>query len=261
MAPEQVRGDKSVNASADLFALGCVLYKALTGRDAFAGAEIMEILARLLLENPPPVEDLVVDLPPRFAHLIGSLMSKDAASRLGDSAIACTELRAIRRGLENHDEAALAMRPDDVPAPAPRNSATAIVPRRGRRWPIAAGFAVSGRRGCRDRADRGGAPSCSETVYDGWNPFPGQRRDRVHCSRNSDSSAGAVTRRGSSTPRCRSASIADASRARGLCSRWSPGTTHRLACASPSAGRTAVVTLRSRARIATPGRALEGQGR
>ena len=118
MAPEQARGDKSVAASADLFALGCVLYKALTGRDAFAGQDVMEVLARLLLEDPTPVDELAPDVPPRLAHLIGSLMSKDPKQRLGDASIVCAEMRAIRSALAAHDTTQLAMRPDEVPTPA-----------------------------------------------------------------------------------------------------------------------------------------------
>ena len=117
MAPEQARGDKSVAASADLFALGCVLYKALTNRDAFGGQDVMEILARLLLEDPAPVEELAPDVPPRLAHLIGSLLSKDPKRRLGDAAIVSAEMRAIRAALAAHDTTELALRPDEVPTP------------------------------------------------------------------------------------------------------------------------------------------------
>ena len=124
MAPEQVRGDKTVNASADLFALGCVLYRAVSGKEAFGGVEVMEILARLLLEDPEPIENLISDLPPRFVHLINSLLSKDPARRLGDAAIVVTELRELRRALEARDDVALALRPDAVPTPGPANDAT-----------------------------------------------------------------------------------------------------------------------------------------
>ncbi len=124
MAPEQVRGHKTVNASADLFALGCVLYRAVSGKDAFGGVEVMEILARLLLEDPEPIDNLVSELPPRFVHLINSLLSKDPARRLGDAAIAAAELRELRRALETRDTDALALRPDTVPTPVPAGDAT-----------------------------------------------------------------------------------------------------------------------------------------
>jgi hypothetical protein len=165
MAPEQVRGEKSVNASADLFALGCVLYKSLTGRDAFEGAEVMEILARLLLEDPQPIDALVRDLPPRFAHLINSLLSKHQASRLGDAAIACAELRAIRRALEDGDTAALALRPAAVPMPAPIK--TAIASPSSRRGLVMAGVGVLVAGAIVMMLMRSSSASCTEDVRDG----------------------------------------------------------------------------------------------
>jgi serine/threonine protein kinase len=147
MAPEQARGEKTINASADLFALGCVLYRALAGRDAFEGAEVMEILARLLLEDPPPLAQLRPDVPPRFAHLVGSLLSKDAAKRLGDAAVARDELRSIRVALDATDVAALGLKPDQVPTPQLASPPTvrSSRPKRSKRWlAIAAGLAAVG---------------------------------------------------------------------------------------------------------------------
>jgi hypothetical protein len=118
MAPEQVRGEKTVDARADLFALGCVLYRALTGRAPFEGVEVMEILARLLLEQPPALEELVPDVPPRLVHLLGSMMAKDPARRLGDAKLAGSELRAIRDAVAGADESALELRPEMIPAPS-----------------------------------------------------------------------------------------------------------------------------------------------
>jgi hypothetical protein len=146
MAPEQVRGEKTVDHRADLFSLGCVLYKALTGRAAFDGAEVMEVLARLLLEQPQPIEDLVIDTPPRLAHLVGSLLVKDPAKRLGDAAIACRELRAIREAIHAKDTTSLELKPREVPTPSLSTADTiGDTPRtrqRRRLWPLVAGGLV-----------------------------------------------------------------------------------------------------------------------
>ena len=191
MAPEQVRGHKTINAAADLFALGCVLYRAVSGKDPFAGAEVMEILARLLLEDPEPIDHLVADLPPRFAHLLGSLLSKDPARRLGDASIAVAELREIRRALAARDAKALAHLPESVPTPVPASESTLSdgplslhrdYRRRRSWWLVAAGIVavasiatvivVLGRDGtavecsaartdvCEDRCNSGDAATC-----------------------------------------------------------------------------------------------------
>src|SRR5262249_12458140 len=63
MAPEQARGSLAVDARADVFSLGCVLYECLTGQPAFAGEHLMAVLAKILLEEARRVSDLREDTP------------------------------------------------------------------------------------------------------------------------------------------------------------------------------------------------------
>src|SRR5713101_7081957 len=51
MSPEQARG-KTVDKRTDLWALGCVLYELLTGKQAFHGEDITEILAAVVKSEP-----------------------------------------------------------------------------------------------------------------------------------------------------------------------------------------------------------------
>src|SRR5262249_47876967 len=51
MSPEQAKG-RAVDRRTDIFAFGCVLYEMLTGRPAFDGDDVAEILARVLEREP-----------------------------------------------------------------------------------------------------------------------------------------------------------------------------------------------------------------
>src|SRR5437588_578795 len=59
MAPEQVRGSKALDARADVYALGSVLFECLTGRAPFVGKNPVAVLTRVVLEEAPPLGSLL----------------------------------------------------------------------------------------------------------------------------------------------------------------------------------------------------------
>jgi len=89
MAPEQARGEKSLDARADVFSLGCVLFECLTGRPAFVGEHVMAVLAKVLLEEAPRARELRPDVPGALDSLIARMMAKDPNGRpIDGSAVA-----------------------------------------------------------------------------------------------------------------------------------------------------------------------------
>jgi serine/threonine protein kinase len=80
MAPEQARGEK-VDARSDLFSLGCVLYDLLTGTPPFQASNVLGVLTALATATPKPLGELVPDVPPALADLIGQLLAKDPKDR------------------------------------------------------------------------------------------------------------------------------------------------------------------------------------
>src|SRR5262249_55883061 len=81
MAPEQARGQRDADERADLFSLGCVLFKCLTGRAPFEGRHVVAVLTKVLLEEPPPVKTLRPEVPDALGALVARLLRKDAAHR------------------------------------------------------------------------------------------------------------------------------------------------------------------------------------
>ena len=51
MAPEQARGETEIDARADVFSLGCVLFECLTGQPPFTGPTAMAVLAKICLDE------------------------------------------------------------------------------------------------------------------------------------------------------------------------------------------------------------------
>jgi formylglycine-generating enzyme required for sulfatase activity len=90
MAPEQARGEK-VDYRCDLYSLGAVLYRMLTGELPFKGQNTMALLMALATEVPAPVAALNPAVPPAVAELVMQLLAKDAAAR-PSSARAVAEL-------------------------------------------------------------------------------------------------------------------------------------------------------------------------
>ncbi|HVJ91419.1 MAG TPA: protein kinase, partial [Labilithrix sp.] len=95
MAPEQARGTKLLDPRVDVFALGAVLFKCLTGVPAFAGDDEIAILAKMLFEAPPRVRALRKEVPPALDELLARMLSRDPLQRPADGGVVAAELAAL----------------------------------------------------------------------------------------------------------------------------------------------------------------------
>jgi len=94
MAPEQVRGD-TIDARADVYALGGLLFRCLTGRAPFGGAHAIAILAKVVMEAPPRIAEVRADVPSELDALIIRMLAKDPAKRPRDADQVRSELSSI----------------------------------------------------------------------------------------------------------------------------------------------------------------------
>jgi serine/threonine protein kinase/photosystem II stability/assembly factor-like uncharacterized protein len=95
MSPEQVRGDGTVGAPSDVYALGVMLYQMLGGALPFTGPAT-GVLAKHLYEEPPPLAQLAPELPEELAALTHRMLAKDPAARPSMAEVAAA-LRATAR--------------------------------------------------------------------------------------------------------------------------------------------------------------------
>jgi Tol biopolymer transport system component len=95
MSPEQARG-KSVDKRTDIWAFGCVLFELLTGKQAFHGEDITDILAAVVRAEPD-WQTLPAATPLKIRDLLRRCLQKDKAQRMqsaGDARIEIQEALA-----------------------------------------------------------------------------------------------------------------------------------------------------------------------
>jgi Tol biopolymer transport system component len=92
MSPEQARS-RSVDARADLWAFGCVLFETLTARRAFEGEDVTETIA-LIVKGEPDWSLLPAETPAVIRSLLRQCLQKQPKQRLGDA-------RSARLALED----------------------------------------------------------------------------------------------------------------------------------------------------------------
>jgi len=92
MAPEQCRGGADIDARADLYAVGCLLFELLTGRPPFVASGDGEVMAMHIYEPPPRLSNLAPHLPVELDALLAKLLTKDPADRIPSAAYALATL-------------------------------------------------------------------------------------------------------------------------------------------------------------------------
>src|SRR5512143_2355609 len=120
MSPEQVRGLPPDNRS-DLWALGVILYEALTGARAFAGENLAAMSRSVLNDQPPAPSRRTAAVPAQLDGIVEKLLRKDPALRYARAEDLLADLASCARAMGLASDAALgATETIAAAAPTPR---------------------------------------------------------------------------------------------------------------------------------------------
>jgi len=119
MAPEQAAGDPAIAPSADVYALGVMIYELLAGAHPFAGRRgYAEMMAAHVLELPPPLFQRRPDVPAAIAELVMRCLAKDPRERPRDGQALLSELDLLnaaslgaRRRIDTSSQPSVAVLP------------------------------------------------------------------------------------------------------------------------------------------------------
>lgn len=97
LAPEQLNGEP-VDARADVYALGLVLYEMLCGHLPFGGESDMAAAVARLTADPPPLSQLRPAVPPALSAAVGQALARDPTDRTPNARALRDAITPFRNG-------------------------------------------------------------------------------------------------------------------------------------------------------------------
>lgn len=133
LAPEQAVDSHAVDERADIYALGCTLFFALTGRPPFTEGTLVQRLLAHQTQAAPPISDFRDDCPAALVEILNKMMAKNADERYQTAAEVASQIAKFlvsdgnKAWAEEHVEVVASVRGvdrflTDTPLPANRSA-------------------------------------------------------------------------------------------------------------------------------------------
>jgi hypothetical protein len=81
MAPEQLEGAHKIGPPADIWAMGAILYRAITGHQVFSGPSLGAVIKAMALDEVRPMSELVEGVPPELEQVIHRCLERSIPDR------------------------------------------------------------------------------------------------------------------------------------------------------------------------------------
>lgn len=85
MAPEQIASSRDVDARADIYSLGAILYRLTSGKNPYEGESLMSVLASMAATPLVPLAS-IADVPAEFARIVERCLAQEPEARFGSVA-------------------------------------------------------------------------------------------------------------------------------------------------------------------------------
>jgi serine/threonine-protein kinase len=125
MSPEQALGEKTVDARADIYSLGCVVYEMLAGRPPFVGPTALSLVAQHVGAHAPSLAVVRNDLADRIVNSVARAMDKDPQARFptvtafADAMVSADSGKAVASTLSSAPRLSIAVLPMHNRSPDP----------------------------------------------------------------------------------------------------------------------------------------------
>jgi serine/threonine protein kinase/TolB-like protein/Flp pilus assembly protein TadD len=111
MSPEQARGVE-VDARSDIFSLGSLIYELVTGKAAFEGETVSDVIAEILKVEPAPPAEFAPEVHPEIERIIAKAMRKDRETRYQTAKDLLIDLQDFKKEAEFQAKLGAGIRPE-----------------------------------------------------------------------------------------------------------------------------------------------------
>jgi serine/threonine protein kinase len=111
MSPEQAEGrNKDIDSRTDIFAMGAIIYEMLTAKLAFYAPSVPTAMFKVCYEEPPPIIEMVPNLPTGLAEVLAKALKKDKEERYASARALGDDLERVYSGNQATFETGIAHR-------------------------------------------------------------------------------------------------------------------------------------------------------